>query len=114
MTEPGYGRQIDLERGALLRLANARGTTLRVTRGKLWVTQHGDPRDIVLAPGDVWTVERRGLTLARAERDTSVALIGEGATSATPDRALPWHERFTTWYARFAERSLQRRWVPYW
>jgi hypothetical protein len=114
MTEPGYGRLIDLERGDLLRLDDARGTTLRVTRGKLWVTQHRDLRDIVLVPGDVWTIERRGLTLARAEDDTSVALVGAGAIIATTrERGPAWHERLAGWLARLSEASLRRRWAPY-
>ena len=38
----------DLAAGELVRLDCSRGTTLRVTRGTLWITLQNDTRDIVL------------------------------------------------------------------
>ena len=52
---------------------DARGTTLRVTRGTLWITQEDDTHDIVLRAGDIWMVERDGLTIVEAQNDASVA-----------------------------------------
>ena len=51
----GYTKVWDLSAGELVRLDGARGTTLRVTRGRLWVTLENDTRDIVLAAGDSYT-----------------------------------------------------------
>jgi len=52
----GYDKVLDLGKGDLVELSDACGTTLRVTKGTLWVTQERDKRDIVLRAGDVWTV----------------------------------------------------------
>jgi hypothetical protein len=114
MTEPGFDKLVDLARGDLLRLDEARGTTLRVTRGKLWVTQERDLRDIVLTAGDVWTIEKSGLTLARAERDSCVALAGAGAfTARMRERSMRWRERLSAWLAHLGEARFDRRWLPY-
>ncbi len=40
-----------------LRLNAARGARLRAVQGTLWVTIDNDPRDIVLEPGESFTVE---------------------------------------------------------
>jgi hypothetical protein len=56
--------------------------TLRVTRGTLWITQEDDTRDVVLRDGDVWTVERPGLTIIEAQRDTTLIASGRGFETA--------------------------------
>ena len=53
-----------------------RGTTLRVARGTLWITQEDDPQDIVLRSGDTWTIERNGLTIVEAQSEASYCLVG--------------------------------------
>ena len=70
----GYTKVWDLSAGELVRLDGARGTTLRVTRGKLWMTLENDTRDIVLAAGDSYTIDRGGLTLIEAQ-DTSTVCV---------------------------------------
>src|SRR5256885_7118434 len=59
----GYDKILELSHGDLAELSDARGTTVRVTKGTIWMTQEQDTQDIVLRAGDVWTVERQGLTL---------------------------------------------------
>lgn len=78
----GYDRVLDLDHGDFVKLDDARGTTLRVTRGTLWLTQERDRHDIVLNEGDVWTVERDGLTLVEAQSNAVVCLVGRGAKPA--------------------------------
>ena len=56
----GYTKVWDLASGELVRLDGARGTTLRVTRGTLWITLENDTRDIVLTAGDSYTIDRGG------------------------------------------------------
>ena len=58
-----------------INLDDARGTTVRVGRGQLWITQYGDPVDHVLAAGDAVEQCHRervggklGLDVARAGR----------------------------------------------
>lgn len=114
MTSPGHGKQIDLDQGSAMHLENAQGTTLRVTRGVLWVTQDRDLRDIVLRPGDTWMIERGGLTIASAQADSSVAVVGPGAGRVdTRGRRLAWHERAVAWLERLGSAHVGGRRVPY-
>ena len=68
---------IDLAAREMLQLPDVRGTTLRVTRGTVWITQQNDTQDIVLRAGDNWVVERNGTTLVEAvsERKGAGAFI---------------------------------------
>ena len=66
MTCAGDTKIWDLTAGELVRLDGARGTTLRVTRGRIWLTQERDTRDIVLEAGDVFTIEHAGRTVIEA------------------------------------------------
>ena len=114
----GYTKTLDLAAGQLVRLDDAKGTTLRVTRGTLWVTQDQDVNDVVLSAGDVWTVERPGLTLAEAQDSAYVCLVGPGAA---PARVVARRRRLRTWQPRWLQRWLgafdlkriERRFVPY-
>jgi hypothetical protein len=99
----GYTKTLDLRHGDLVKLADARGTTLRVARGTLWVTQEHDRSDVVLNTGDVWTVERDGLTLAEAQTGVALCLVGPGAEPAhVRERRIGGGERL---------RGLFNRWV---
>lgn len=107
-------RLLDLVNGDLLELDDARGTTLRVTRGALWVTQERDSRDVVLGAGDTWTVESHGLTIGEARGDAAVVVIGSGFTEArVRSRRLRWQDRLTDWIERIGDRHLRRSWVPH-
>lgn len=107
-------RLLNLTTGDLLELVDARGTTLRVTRGMLWVTQERDLRDVVLSAGDTWTVERHGLTVGEAQGDAAVVVIGSGLVEASVrSRRVRWQDRLVQWLARTADRHLRRDWVPH-
>ncbi len=107
-------RLLTLTRGDLMELADARGTTLRVTKGRLWVTQERDRRDIVLAEGDVWTVERSGLTVAEAQDDAVVVVVGGSLVDASVrSRRVRWQTRLAGWIERTADAHLRRTWVPH-
>ena len=71
----GYTKVWDLASGELVRLDGARGTTLRVTRGTLWITLENDTRDIVLTAGDSYTIDRGGLTLIEAQGAAAVCVM---------------------------------------
>ena len=71
----GYTKVWDLSSGELVRLDGARGTTLRVTRGALWITLENDTRDIVLTAGDSYTIDRGGLTLIEAQGSAAVCVM---------------------------------------
>jgi hypothetical protein len=59
----------------IVRLDGARGTTLRVTSGGLWITLENDKRDIVLTAGDSYTIDRGGLTLVEAQDKSTVCVL---------------------------------------
>jgi len=72
----GYTKVWDLAADELVKLDGARGTTLRVTRGTLWITLEDDTRDVVLKAGDVFTIDRGGLTLVEAQGRATVCVMG--------------------------------------
>ena len=49
---------IDLRRSQPLRLVNGYGRRISVLEGHVWVTQDGDPRDVVLGPGEDFRFDR--------------------------------------------------------
>jgi len=65
---------LEVRRAQVLSLRDAAGVGLRCTRGSLWLTQEGGGQDIVLDPGECFTVERDGLTLVSALKDGSVLI----------------------------------------
>ena len=79
MSRKTHGTTFDMTARQSLGLPDARGTTLRVTRGTLWITQEDDSRDVTLRPGDTWTVERQGLTIVEAQTSATVHAIGPAA-----------------------------------
>lgn len=85
-------------RGSLV-LDGAQGTTIVVDSGCLWVTLERDPRDIVLAKGMRFAIDRRGRTVVVAEEDSRIRLT----RGATPT------ERFAAWFTR-ASRRIVRNW----
>lgn len=105
-----FATSIDLGSRQSLAFADIEGTALAVTRGTLWITQENDTHDVVLGPGDVWMVERDGLTIIEAQNDASFRALGRAF-----DRE--WQARGRSWWSRAARRlwllGLRRRFVPY-
>lgn len=50
----------------LIQLVDARGARVDCREGRLWITQDHDNRDVMLGAGDVFTLERDGVTLVQA------------------------------------------------
>jgi len=80
-------RSVLRPREALL-LDNAQGTTLWVERGCLWVTLERDPRDIILAQGMRFTIDRPGRTIVAAEGASTLRLISPLSRRERMGRAL--------------------------
>ena len=55
-----------LAKGQTLNLPDAAGVRVASQSGIVWITQDGDPRDIVLAPGDSVVLERSTPTIVQA------------------------------------------------
>jgi hypothetical protein len=107
----GYTKVWDLAPGEIVRLDGARGTTLRVTRGTLWITLQDDTRDVVLEAGDVFTIDRGGLTIVEAQNAAGVCVMGHAADERRWVPAVSnWRERPAPWLQTLA---AARRWAPY-
>ena len=110
-------RFIELCRRQNLPLRDMRGATLRVVRGRLWITQESDTRDLVLEAGDSWAIERNGLTIVEAQADTSLVVSGRNldAIRSTQRTSSPLSPLWRRVRAAFALMMLAppRRTLPY-
>ena len=78
------GTVVNLSSREAITLPNIRGTTLRVTRGTLWLTEERARDDIVLRPGDNWLVETSGNTVVEAQGDTTFRILGHRGAALRP------------------------------
>ena len=107
-------RRLSLGSGDLVNLDDARGTTIRVRRGQVWVTQDGDLADHVLDAGTSWAIERNGRTIVQAQHPTIVELSGRAAAHAVrPVASPPTEGQLAAWLGKVANDGLGRRWAPY-
>jgi len=110
----GYTKVWDLAADELVKLDGARGTTLRVTRGKLWITLQNDTRDVVLEAGDVFTIDREGLTLVEAQGPATVCVMGRSIDEVHVRASRPaLRERAGNWLRSLGAANPGRRFVPY-
>jgi len=65
----------DLTAGSMLRVYNGEGRAIVVFEGDVWITQHDDQRDFVLSGGESFSIDRPGLTLVEALRDSKLLLV---------------------------------------
>ena len=69
---------IHLEADHILPLREAKGGRITCVSGALWITQDGDPNDVVLEPGASHEVTRRGTVLLQAMRPSRFAVEEPG------------------------------------
>lgn len=60
--------RVELPRGRLLSLRGARGSSLRVCAGMVWITAEDCEDDVFLAAGESWEIACDGLVLVEAHR----------------------------------------------
>jgi hypothetical protein len=110
----GYDDVMELADRELVELKDVRGTTLRVTQGMLWVTQDQDVRDVVLRTGDVWTIERNGLTLVEAQGAATFCIVGGAGRRVVVRGPRPTlAQRLAAWLDMLGAKPPARRYVPY-
>jgi len=109
----GYEKIWDLDQGELVQLDGGRGTTLRVTRGTLWITLEDDVRDVVLASGDSFTVDRDGLTLIEAQERSTVCVIALHAIDVHRGPRPALSSRIAAWLTSVGAADSDRRFAPY-
>jgi hypothetical protein len=106
-----FATKVDLGNHQSLAFDDIGGTALAVTHGTLWITQEDDTHDVVLGPGDVWMVERDGLTIIEAQNDASFRALGPAFERAwKAAHGKPWWSRVMQW---LADMGTRRRLVPY-
>ncbi len=74
-----------LSAGETTPLRDARGVRIECLRGSLWITQHGDRRDIMLSRGSSFTLDRDGVALVHAfEPSVALAVATRKVAPGTP------------------------------
>src|SRR5262249_43310622 len=71
--------RLQLKRSKYIEVIDGRGSSVQCVFGSLWVTQDGDPRDIVLGAGENFTLDRDGLAIVYATIDSSLVVCGKRA-----------------------------------
>jgi len=79
-----HGTTVKLATRETVTLPDAAGAVLRLRRGTVWITQEGDPQDVVLRDGDTWAVERDGLTVVEAQDDVNLYIVGRRVEPVFP------------------------------
>jgi hypothetical protein len=65
---------IGIARSKALRIDDGRGIEVSVVYGSVWITQHRDPTDVCLAPGESFRIGRDGATIIEAFAPSLVTL----------------------------------------
>lgn len=113
MTCDGYTKVWELTPRETIQLDGARGTTLRVTRGMLWITMENDTRDIVLAAGDTFTIDRGGLTLVEAQSAATVCVLAHHVDEIRQRADRPrLAARIAAWFTSTGAADADRRYAP--
>ena len=107
---PRHTRRATLDKRQSLVLKNAQGTVVAVDRGCVWVTLERDPRDIVLAKGMRFEIDRPGRTIVAAETATRLRLL---APETARDRIVAAIGRVVARTLNSWGGRLVRRAVPY-
>lgn len=63
-----------LKRNQVVKVRGGIGHSIVCDSGTVWVTQNGDPRDIILRAGKSFTIDRNGLALVQAFEPSSISI----------------------------------------
>lgn len=76
--------KLGLERRQNMSLVQAVGTRITCVSGCLWVTQYRDTRDVVLAAGESFVLDRSGVAVIQAIRPSTLVIREAISSSAMP------------------------------
>ena len=65
---------VHLAEGETISVIDAKGARVAVTRGRIWVTQEHDIRDVMLTTGQSFILDRDGTAVVEALLDAEIAL----------------------------------------
>ena len=95
---------LNLESNGSVSMAGARGMTVEVLDGHIWVTQTGRREDLILARGARYSVEGDGVVLVGLDKRARLDLRSKGRPSL-------WRRMLSAWRqaaeARAAARDLE-------
>lgn len=88
MTSHPHPWRLSLPARALFEIPDIAGMSLRCTSGSLWLTLDGDPRDVILEPGETFagTEHRRAIIYAFQDACLSLRPVAEASTATAPAR----------------------------
>lgn len=86
-------RPVELPARAVHRIADGKGLQITALRGVVWVTQADDPRDVILARGQSFIIDRGGLTVVYALREASILVGPAGHVSAADFEHAPRQDK---------------------
>lgn len=86
LTTPGTDLVNGLRKGQLLALRGRRGARIESRRGAVWITQDGDPNDVVLDAGEAHVLDRDAPVLIQALDAACVSVHGANAPATARSR----------------------------
>jgi Protein of unknown function (DUF2917) len=72
----------------LLRIRDGQGQGIRCVGRQAWITQENDGRDIFVAAGESFILDRPGLALVSAFSESAIVVVKSAATQAGDDPKL--------------------------
>jgi hypothetical protein len=106
------GAVVVLQVREMIRLEEAAGTKLRVQRGSVWITQHGDHKDYYLPANGTITLDRPGLALVHALKPAEL-IVSQPAPKAS--LAARVARAFAGWVARrFGPEGIENQRLHAW
>ena len=93
---------LSMPRERQVALQDAQGVRITCRSGLFWITQEGDIRDHVLAPGQVLRISSGGLTVVSALREGEISL--QETRAEAPASGCERHETlFRRWLCRLRQ-----------
>ena len=78
-------KPIVLAKRTVHRIENGKGAEVFCLKGTVWLTQEGDPRDVILGAGQSFLLDRKGVAVAYALKDAAIAVGVPGHIAPAPE-----------------------------